>query len=274
MSFSLKQNKPLFLPLFLPQSLNGVWLNFERIDPSKAYLLREGDFIQLGVPLKHRETPEYEYTLIKDEWRKVSRFLALKNDQLTEKMKDMRAKRKISLEELDPSGVEGPSNSMSKRDRLSFDSDSLGKSEVVSTELSKQPTENMDVALLPPRPSKKEKKKNHCSVVPIKDQKTPSLAQSWSGLEEITKTLVEMTKLKAKMQEKQTAVLNVRQKDKKCTSKDIQVLQQELQELEEQLCTEQEQQQQRVEQLEKSFHEELEVSASMLTYPVSWNCTV
>ncbi|XP_077198399.1 E3 ubiquitin-protein ligase RNF8 isoform X2 [Paroedura picta] len=248
------------------KSLNGVWLNFERIDPSKAYLLQEGDFIQLGVPLKSRETAEYEYTLIKDEWKKVSPFLALKNDQLTEKMKDIRAKRKISLEELDPSSVEGPSNSRTKRDRLSSDGDSLGKSEAVSTELSKQPTENLDVVLLPPRPSKKEKKKNHCSIVQVgnalapisRDQKGPTLAQSWSGLEEIMKTLAEMTKLKAKMQEKQTAVLHVRQKNKKCTPKDIQVLEQELQDLQEQLCTEQEQQQQRVEQLEKTFCEELE----------------
>ncbi|XP_015272400.1 PREDICTED: E3 ubiquitin-protein ligase RNF8 [Gekko japonicus] len=248
------------------KSLNGVWINFERIAPSKACLLQEGDFIQLGVPLKHRETPEYEYTLMKDEWKKVSPFLASKDDQLTEKMKDIRAKRKSSLEDLDPSGVEGPSNSRSKRDRLSSDVDSLGRSEAVSTELSKQPRENLDVVLLPPRPSKKEKKKNHCSYVQVgnavsyisKDQKAPSLAQSWSGLEEIMKTLAEMTKLKAKMQEKQTAVLNVRQKNKKCTQKDIQVLEQELQDLQEQLCTEQEQQQQRVEQLEKTFCEELE----------------
>nr|XP_056709066.1 E3 ubiquitin-protein ligase RNF8 [Euleptes europaea] len=245
------------------KSLNGVWLNFERIDPSKAYLLQEGDFIQLGVPLKHRETAEYEYTLIKDEWKKVSPLLALKNDQLTEKMKDVRAKRKVSLEEVDSSGVEGPSSFRSKRDRLSSDADSLGKSEAVGTELSKQPTENMDVVLPPPRPSKKEKKKNHCSVVQVgnaaspisKDLKAPSLAQSWSGLEEIMKTLAEMTKLKAKMQEKQTAVLNVRQKKKKCTPKDIQVLEQELQDLQDQLCTEQEQQQQRVEQLEKTYEE-------------------
>ncbi|XP_054833947.1 E3 ubiquitin-protein ligase RNF8 isoform X2 [Eublepharis macularius] len=253
------------------KSLNGVWLNFERIDPSKAYLLQEGDFIQLGVPLKHRETAEYEYTLIKDEWKKVSPFLALRNDQVAEKMKDVRAKRKITLEELDPSGVEGPSNSKSKRDRLSSDGDSIEKSDGVGSELSNQPTENRDEALPPPTPSKKEKKKNHCSIVQVgnafslisKDQKAPSLAQSWSGLEEIMKTLAEMTKLKAKMQEKQTAVLNVRQKNKKCAPKDIQVLEQELQDLQNQLCTEQEQQQQRVEQLERTFCEELEHRALM-----------
>nr|XP_020640742.1 E3 ubiquitin-protein ligase RNF8 isoform X1 [Pogona vitticeps] len=248
------------------KSLNGVWLNCERIDTSRAYSLQEGDIIQLGVPLKHRETAEYEYRLIKEEWKKVSPFLAQKNDQLTEQTKDMRAKRKISLEESEASGAEGPSNFRSKRDRVSSDNGSLAKSEGGRTELSKQPVENMDIVLLPPKPSKKEKKKNHCSTVQLehgscfisKDQKAPSLAQSWNGLEQIMKTLADMTKLKTKMQEKQTAVLNVRQKNKKCAPKEIQVLEQELQDLQDQLCTEQEHQQQRVQQLEKTFYEELE----------------
>ncbi|XP_016846094.1 E3 ubiquitin-protein ligase RNF8 isoform X2 [Anolis carolinensis] len=248
------------------KSLNGVWLNCERIDPLKPYCLQEGDFIQLGVPLKHTETAEYEYTVIREEWKKIHPFLALKNDQLTEKTKDTRAKRKISLEESEASGAEGPSNSRSKRERVSFENDSLRKSEGVRTELSKQPTENMDIAPLPPKPSKKEKKKNHCSTVQpehdlcvvSKSQKAPRLAQSCSGLEQIMKTLADMTKLKAKMQETQTAVLNVRQKNKKCAPKEIQVLEKELQNLQDQLCTEQEHQQQRVEQLEKTFCEVLE----------------
>nr|XP_060610053.1 E3 ubiquitin-protein ligase RNF8 isoform X2 [Anolis sagrei ordinatus] len=248
------------------KSLNGVWLNRERIDPLKPYCLQEGDFIQLGVPLKHRETAEYEYTVIREEWKRIHPFLALKSDQLTEKTKDMRAKRKISLEESEASGAEGPSNSRSKRERVSFENDSLRKSEGVRTELAKQPTESIDIAPLPPKPSKKEKKKNHCSPVQSehdlcvlsKSQKAPRLAQSWSGLEQIMKTLADMTKLKAKMQETQTAVLNVRQKNKKCAPKEIQVLEKELQNLQDQLCTEQEHQQQRVEQLEKTFYEELE----------------
>nr|XP_028580220.1 E3 ubiquitin-protein ligase RNF8 isoform X2 [Podarcis muralis] len=247
------------------KSLNGVWLNCERIDPSRPYLLHEGDYIQLGVPFKNRETAEYEYTLIREDWKKVSPFLALKNDQLTEKTKDMRAKRKISLEESEASGAEGPSNSRTKRDRVSSENDSLGKCEGGRTELSRQTTENMETVLVSPRPSKKEKKKNHCSTIPpehgltllSKDHKAPNLAQSWNGLEQIMKTLADMTKLKAKMQEKQTAVLNVRQMNK-CAPVEIQVLEQELQELREQLCTEQEQQQQQVEQLQKTVCEELE----------------
>lgn len=257
---------------FLFQSLNGVWLNCERIDPTRAHPLQEGDIVQLGVPLKHRDTAEYEYRLIKEEWKKISPFLAQKNDQLTDKTKDMRAKRKITLEDSEASGAEGPSNSRSKRDRISSENDSLAKSEGGRTELSKQPVENMDIVLLPPKPSKKEKKKNHCNpaqpehglCVISKDQKAPSLTPSLNGLEQIKKTFADMTKLKTKIQEKQTAVLNVRQKNKKCAPKEIQVLEQELQDLQDQICTEQEHQQQRVEQLEKTFYEELEVGAVML----------
>ncbi|XP_058040368.1 E3 ubiquitin-protein ligase RNF8 isoform X3 [Ahaetulla prasina] len=248
------------------KSLNGVWLNCERIDPSRAYVLQEGDFIQLGVPLKHKETAEYEYTLIKEERKIISPFLALKNDQATEKVKD-RSKRKISLEESETSGAEGPSHSRSKRDRASSDNDSLGKTQEGSTDLSKPPTENTEtIVLLSSKPSKKEKKKNHCnSVQPdqvfliSKEQKTPSLEQSWNSLEQVIKTLEDMTKLKAKVQEKQTAVLTVKQKPK-FAPKEIQVLEQELQQLQEQLCTEQQQQQQQVEQLEKTVSNELQTA--------------
>lgn len=224
------------------------------------------------MPLKHKETAEYEYKLIKEEWKKVSPFLALKNDQLTEQIKDTRTKRKFNMEEMDASGAEGPSNSRSKRDRASSDNDSLGKLEMGRAELCKQPTENMDIVLLSPRPCKKEKKKNHCSVgqseqelsLPSKDQQTPKLKQSWNGLAQIMKTLADMTRLKTEMQEKQTAVLIVRQSNNKCAPKEIQILEQELQDLQNQLCTEQEHQKERMEQLEKTFCEELEVCATIL----------
>lgn len=194
----------------------------------------------------------------------MSAFLALRSDQLAEKMKDMRAKRKISLEESEASGAEGPSNSKPKRERSSSDNDSLGKLDGGKTELSKQLTVNMDIVQLPQRPSKKENKKNHCGSLhsesslssASKDPKAPNLAQS--GLEQIMKTLADMTKLKVKIQEKQTAVLNARQKNKKCAQREMLVLEQELHALQDQLCAEQAYQQQRVKQLEKTY-EELEV---------------
>ncbi|CAM5102248.1 unnamed protein product [Eretmochelys imbricata] len=245
------------------KSLNGVWLNKERLDPSKAYPIGEGDHIQLGVPLDNKETAEYEYEVIKEEWEKVSPFLAPRNDQLMGKPKGARTKRKLSLEESEASGVEGPSNSRSKRDRVSSDSEPLGIS-WGRAELAKQPTENMDVKLPSPGPSMEEDKATvYCNPMNSekaislshKDQKASSLAQSWTGLEMLRKTLGNIMRLKVKVDEKQTAVLSVK-KSRKSGQKEIRVMEQELQELQDQLCTEQEHQQQRVQQLEKIFYEE------------------
>ena len=63
----------LFLFFFLfPQSLNGVWLNRERLAPLQGYCIRKGDHIQLGVPLESRETAEYEYEVIEEDWESLA----------------------------------------------------------------------------------------------------------------------------------------------------------------------------------------------------------
>ncbi|XP_061221956.1 E3 ubiquitin-protein ligase RNF8 isoform X2 [Neopsephotus bourkii] len=242
------------------KSLNGVWLNKQRLDPSKAYPIAEGDRIQLGVPLENKESAEYEYEVIKDELEKIRPFLAQRND--LGKAKSSRTKRKFCLEELETSGSEGPSNSRSKRDRVSFDSELLGKSWGRVEEV-KHFTEKMDVKLPSPGPS--EDRGPVCSSpvhaekavsVLHKDQKGSGLAESWTGLEKLRKTLVDITELKVKVQEKQAAVLNVKQKRRKCAQKDILAMEQELRELQNQLCMEQEHHQQQVEELKRTFCKE------------------
>ncbi|KFP02208.1 E3 ubiquitin-protein ligase RNF8, partial [Calypte anna] len=183
------------------KSLNGVWLNKQRLDPSKTYPITEGDRIQLGVPLENRETAEYEYEVIKEEWEKIRPFLAQRND--LGKAKCSRTKRKFSSEDLETSGSEGPSNSRSKRDRMSCESEPLGKSWGRAGE-AKQLTEKMDVKLPPPGPSEGAKGPVHNSPVhskkapsvPCKEQKGSGLAESWNGLEMLRKTLVGIMKLK------------------------------------------------------------------------------
>ncbi|NXE04634.1 RNF8 ligase, partial [Lophotis ruficrista] len=243
------------------KSLNGVWLNKQRLDPSKSYPIAEGDRIQLGVPLENKETAEYEYEVIKEEWEKIRPFLAQRSD--LGKAKSSRAKRKFSLEESETSGSEGPSNSRSKRDRVSCDSEPLGKS-WGRVEEAKQLTEKMDVKLPSPGPSEEDSgpvcsspvhSKKAMSVT-HKDQKDSGLALSWTGLEMLRKTLVDIMKLKVKVQEKQAAVLNVKQKRRKCARKEILAMEQELRELQDQLCTEQEHHQQQVEELERTFSKE------------------
>ncbi|OXB65406.1 hypothetical protein ASZ78_005033 [Callipepla squamata] len=84
----------------------------------------------------------------------------------------------------------------------------------------------------------------------VKDNK------SWTGLEKLRKTLIDIKKLKVKVQEKQTAVLNVKQKRRKAAQKTILAMEKELQELQDKLCTEQVQHQQQVEELERTFSKE------------------
>ncbi|NXI78472.1 RNF8 ligase, partial [Rhipidura dahli] len=243
------------------KSLNGVWLNKQRLDPSKVYPIAEGDRIQLGVPLENRETAEYEYEVIQDEWEKIRPFLAQRSD--LGKAKSSRTKRKFSLEELETSASEGPSNSRCKRDRMSCDNEPLDKS-CGHVEEAKRLTEKMDVKLLSPGPSEGDTGPEPGSpvhskkavTVPQKDQKGSSLAESWTSLKMLRKSLVDTMKLKVKVQEKQTAVLNVKQKHRKCDQKEILVMEQELQELQNQLCMEQEHQQQQVEELERTFCKE------------------
>ncbi|NWV85380.1 RNF8 ligase, partial [Dasyornis broadbenti] len=243
------------------KSLNGVWLNKQRLDPSKVYPIAEGDRIQLGVPLENRETAEYEYEVIKEEWEKIRPFLAQRSD--LGKAKSSRTKRKFSLGELDTSGSEGPSNSRCKRDRMSCDSEPLDKA-WERVEEAKRLTEKMNVKLPSPGPSEGDSGPVHGSPVhskkavsvPQEDQKGSSLAESWTGLKMLRKSLVDTMKLKVKVQEKQTAVLNVKQRRGKCDQKEILVMEQELQELQNQLCMEQEHQQQQVEELERTFCKE------------------
>ncbi|XP_035179233.1 E3 ubiquitin-protein ligase RNF8 isoform X1 [Oxyura jamaicensis] len=245
------------------KSLNGVWLNKQRLDPSKTYPITEGDRIQLGVPLENRETAEYEYEVIKEEWEKIRPYLAQRND--LGKAKSSRTKRKFSLEESETSGSEGPSNSRSKRDRVSYDIEPLGKP-CGRVEEVKGLTEKMDVKLPSPGSSEEDggpvrsspvQAEKAVSVSP-KDQKGSVLSQSWTGLEKLKKTLGDIKELKVKVQDKQTAVLNAKQKRRKAAQKTILAMEQELQELQEQLCTEQEQHQQQMEELEKTFSKEQE----------------
>ncbi|NXD36711.1 RNF8 ligase, partial [Copsychus sechellarum] len=240
------------------KSLNGVWLNKQRLDPSKVYPIAEGDRIQLGVPLENRETAEYEYEVIKEEWEKIKPFLAQRND--LGKAKSSRTKRKFSLEELETSGSEGPSDSRCKRDRMSYVNEPLDKSWGQAEE-PRRLTEKMDIKLPSPGPSEGDSAPVHVHskkavTVPQKGQKGSSLAESWTGLKMLRKSLVDTMKLKVKVQEKQTAVLNVKQKRRKCDQKEILVMEQELQELQNQLCMEQEHQQQQVEELERTFCKE------------------
>ncbi|NWR70966.1 RNF8 ligase, partial [Centropus unirufus] len=241
------------------KSLNGVWLNKQRLDPSKVYPITEGDRIQLGVPLENKETAEYEYEVIKEEWEKIRPFLAQRSD--LGRAKTPRTKRKFSLEE--SSEAEGPSDSRSKRDRVCCGGEPLAES-WERLEKDKQFTEKLDVELLSPGPSEEHRSPAHSSTVhakktvsvPHEDQKDSGHPQSRTDLEMLRKTLARIMTLKVKVQEKQAAVLNAKQKRRKSSRKEILAMERELRVLQDQMYTEQESQQQQVEELQRTFSKE------------------
>ncbi|XP_072498073.1 E3 ubiquitin-protein ligase RNF8 isoform X5 [Notamacropus eugenii] len=241
------------------KSLNGVWLNRERLEPLKAYPIREGDRIQLGVPLENRENAEYEYEVIEEDWEKVHSYLALRNDRAV--IKCSRTKRKSSLEELDSPGAEGSSDSRTKVNKVSHDYEQSGKS-CGRAGMTEQAPKHVDGKLASPGPSRERTAEDDLQTVsetatvsPSKEHKGPGLSPSQSNLDMFKRTMAKILKLKVKVQEKQAAVLSVKKQSHKGAQKEIVKMEEELQELQDQLFTEQVQQQQRVEQLEKNFQE-------------------
>ncbi|XP_006907368.1 E3 ubiquitin-protein ligase RNF8 isoform X5 [Pteropus alecto] len=257
----LKQNADGQWTIMDNESLNGVWLNRVRLEPLKVYSIHKGDHIQLGVPLENKENAEYEYEVTEEDWERMSPYLAPKSDQMMEKSKSLRTKRKFSLDELEDPGAEGPSKLKSKINRVSCERGqpvkSHGKGEVAS-----QHSEYLDPKLSSLEPREKTTGAHVYSgpakAVKLhhKKEKASNPFASQSSLELFKVTMSRILKLKTQMQEKQKAVLNVKKQTPKGNSKKIVKMEQELQDLQFQLCAEQAQQQARVEQLEKTFKEE------------------
>ncbi|XP_006079892.1 E3 ubiquitin-protein ligase RNF8 isoform X1 [Bubalus kerabau] len=257
----LKQNAEGQWTIMDNKSLNGVWLNRERLEPLKVYSIHKGDHIQLGVPLENKENAEYEYEVTEEDWERIYPCLSPKSDQMMEKNKGLRTKRKLSLDELEGSGAEGPSNLKSKISKLSCEPaqqvKSHGKGKVAS-----QPSEYLDPKLTSFEPSGKTTgahvNPGPAKVIELlrKKKKASNPSASQSSLELFRVTMSRILMLKTQMQEKQVAVLNVKKQTKKGSSKKIVKMERELQDLQSQLCAEQAQQQARVEQLEKTIQEE------------------
>ncbi|XP_043540718.1 uncharacterized protein LOC122545913, partial [Chiloscyllium plagiosum] len=96
------------------QSLNGVWVNGERIEPQQVHRLSEGDVIRLGVPLRDKERAEYEYRLT---WRDREQEEA--GSRGTARTKDsVRVKRKHSCDQVEPLDTDGAQCYTNKIQRL------------------------------------------------------------------------------------------------------------------------------------------------------------
>nr|XP_007970936.1 E3 ubiquitin-protein ligase RNF8 isoform X1 [Chlorocebus sabaeus] len=255
----LKQNPEGQWTIMDNKSLNGVWLNRARLEPLRVYSIHQGDYIQLGVPLENKENAEYEYEVTEEDWETIYPCLSPKNDQMIEKNKELRTKRKFSLDQLGGPGAEGPSNLKSKINKVSCESSqsvkSQGKGEVAST-----PSENLDPKLTALEPSKNTGAPIYPGFPIVTEvhheQKASNSSASQRSLQMFKVTMSRILRLKIQMQEKHEAVMNVKKQTQKGNSKKIVRMEQELQDLQSQLCAEQAQQQARVEQLEKTFQEE------------------
>uniref|UniRef100_A0A8C8EHY0 RING-type domain-containing protein n=1 Tax=Oncorhynchus tshawytscha TaxID=74940 RepID=A0A8C8EHY0_ONCTS len=88
---------------FFFYSLNGVWVNGERIPVDKALLLRLGDSIKLKVTLVGTEV-EHEYILIRQRLEDIIPYLAKGPSEVAcTASRTKKSKRKLNSDEMEPS---------------------------------------------------------------------------------------------------------------------------------------------------------------------------
>lgn len=257
----LKQNPEGQWTIMDNKSLNGVWLNQERLEPLKFYFIHNGDHIQLGVPLQNKEHAEYEYEVTEEDWERVFPCLAQRSNQTVEKNKGLRTKRKSSIDELEGLGFEGPSHLKPRVSEVSCEAGQPAQS-CGSSEVAGEPSECLGPGLTSLKASEKTTRARaypgpaRVAELCPKKKKASKPSASQSSLELFKVTMTKIVTLKRQLQEKQVAVMNVKKQTQKGSTKNIVKMEQELQELQSQLCAEQAQQQARVEQLERTFQEE------------------
>uniref|UniRef100_A0A3P9HR48 E3 ubiquitin-protein ligase CHFR n=1 Tax=Oryzias latipes TaxID=8090 RepID=A0A3P9HR48_ORYLA len=85
------------------KSLNGVWVNGNRIQADEAHLLRPGDSIQLGVPVMGSKV-EFDYVLVQQPLKDIKLHLAKTHKEgATAAAITESSKRKMTMEEDEPS---------------------------------------------------------------------------------------------------------------------------------------------------------------------------
>ncbi|XP_041814717.1 E3 ubiquitin-protein ligase rnf8 isoform X2 [Chelmon rostratus] len=85
------------------KSLNGVWVNGNRIPAEEAHQLRLGDSIQLGVPVIETKV-EFDYILIQRPFKDIKLYLAKGHGEDAKAAHvPKKPKRKLTVEDVEPS---------------------------------------------------------------------------------------------------------------------------------------------------------------------------
>ncbi|KAM4693112.1 E3 ubiquitin-protein ligase RNF8 [Discoglossus pictus] len=231
-----KQNKEGMWTVTDNKSLNGVWVNKERLVPSKAHVLSVGACIQLGVPLPNMEEAEFAYKLIHEP---LERIFTSPNRKIPVVTKVLRTKRKFNAEDSESSGSEGTSNS-SKVKVYRGSKDGGEPSNVLHrTELSKQPTVKVSMDL-----SDLQDSVDGDSFAPTQQQ-CPSTLQ----LSKVRQTMVEIRGLSVEIQKKQMEIQQSQVRERTDVLK-------KLHDMQNQLSNQQEEHLQMVQDLKQIFQEE------------------
>ncbi|XP_066451380.1 E3 ubiquitin-protein ligase RNF8 isoform X2 [Eleutherodactylus coqui] len=218
-------------------SLNGVTLNKEKLEPQKPYVLTRGSCIQVGVVLPDAEKAEFEYELVEENLEQIRPLLM---PQQSGKRKSTKSKRKLNCEDSEASGTEGTSNvSKPKIPRPLRDDNESNKSH--KAEMSKQPTIKVEAEGEP-----------DCSMDGDLVACTQAPSQSTFHLSKMRQSIVELRNLNAQVQEK----LKTPQQSGSTGSQQSLSSQQALQDLQKELSCKHEEHLQMVDELKKIFQEE------------------
>ncbi|KAM3930696.1 E3 ubiquitin-protein ligase RNF8 isoform 2-T2 [Leptodactylus fuscus] len=214
------------------KSLNGVFLNKEKLLPQKPYILTTGACIQMGVALPNTEGAEFEYELVQEN---LERIRPLLTPRMSLKRKSSRTKRKLNCEDSEASGAEGAaSTSKAKMQRVLKDSSDTSNSH--KNAIAKQPTVKMEAVV---------ELDSSLDADMMLSTQTPS--QSTLHLTKIRQSITELRNLNAQVQDK----LKTPQQSGCTGSK--QSTQQELQDLQKELSTKHEEHLERVDELLKKI---------------------
>ncbi|XP_040268957.1 E3 ubiquitin-protein ligase rnf8-A-like isoform X1 [Bufo bufo] len=217
-------------------SLNGVFLNKQKLEPQKPYVVTRGSCVQVGVALPNTEQAEFEYELVQENLEQIRPHLTPQSG----KRKSTRTKRKLNCEDSEASGTEGTSGtSRAKIHRVSKDCREPTRSR--KTEMAKQPTVKVEAVV---------DLESSMDADMMAPSQTPS--QSNFHLTKMRQSIVELRDLNAQVQEK----LKIPEQSGSTGSRQPASTQQQLQDLQKELCSKHEEHLQRVSELKKVFQEE------------------